>query len=112
MCGRWSFIEEARIRWTEHRRNTKLGLCRDFTVPFGLVVPIVKPTFPVPTIDCGGCRYFTVPFVLVVLNMKPPPPAQLLISIAIFAAIDAATIYVFLFRPFAWPDDSLARFMW
>ena len=44
--------------------------------------------------------------------MQPPGQAQLLTSIAIFAAMNAATIYMFLYRPFAWPDGSLARFMW
>ena len=28
------------------------------------------------------------------------------------AAVNAATLYLFLFRPFTWPDGSTARFMW
>ena len=32
---------------------------------------------------------------------------------ALFAvAVNALTIYVFLMRPFTWPDGSIARFMW
>lgn len=29
-----------------------------------------------------------------------------------YAAVNAVTIYVFLFRSFSWPDGSIARFMW
>ena len=29
-----------------------------------------------------------------------------------FLAVDAALLYVFLAKPFAWPDGSTARFMW
>jgi alpha-1,2-glucosyltransferase len=58
------------------------------------------------------CRYFTVPFVLLALHMAPPEPWQLAATGAGYAAVDAATVYMFLFRPFAWPDGSVARFMW
>jgi alpha-1,2-glucosyltransferase len=58
------------------------------------------------------CRYFTVPFVLLALHMRPPAPWQLAATGAAYAAVDAATVYVFLFRPFTWPDGSVARFMW
>ena len=30
----------------------------------------------------------------------------------LYASINLVTIYVFLFRPFSWPDGSAARFMW
>ncbi len=31
---------------------------------------------------------------------------------ALAAAVNAATVGVFLLRPWAWPDGSVARFMW
>jgi alpha-1,2-glucosyltransferase len=58
------------------------------------------------------CRYFTVPFVLLALHMQPPSPRQLALMGGAYAAVDAITIYVFMFRPFAWPDGSVARFIW
>ena len=63
-----------------------------------------------PHLHC--CRYFTVPFVLLALHMLPPTPWQLAAMGAAYAAVDAATVYMFLFRPFTWPDGSVARFMW
>jgi alpha-1,2-glucosyltransferase len=57
-------------------------------------------------------RYFTTPFFLVFLHMRTPRPRQLAGIVALFAAADAATLYLFLARPFAWPDGSVARFMW
>ncbi|KAL4440524.1 hypothetical protein ABPG75_003525 [Micractinium tetrahymenae] len=57
-------------------------------------------------------RYFTVPFYLFFLHMRTPSPAALAATVALFAAVNAATIYLFLARPFTWPDGSTARFMW
>ena len=59
-----------------------------------------------------GRRYFSVPFVLVALHMQPPSQRQLLQTIALFAAVNVFTIYMFLFRPFQWGDGTVARFMW
>jgi hypothetical protein len=30
----------------------------------------------------------------------------------VFVAVNAVTIFIFLKKPFLWPDDSTARFMW
>jgi alpha-1,2-glucosyltransferase len=38
--------------------------------------------------------------------------AALVAAVAGYAAVNAATLYVFLARPFTWPDGSVARFMW
>lgn len=57
-------------------------------------------------------RYFTVPFYLLFLHMRTPSPPVLATIIAMFAAANGVTIYLFLARPFAWPDGSVARFMW
>ncbi len=57
-------------------------------------------------------RYFTMPFYMLFLHMRTPPPAALAAIVLLFAAANAATIYLFLARPYAWPDGSVARFMW
>lgn len=53
-----------------------------------------------------------MPFVLLALHMRPPTPGQLVVMGMAYAAVDAATMYVFLHRPFRWPDGSIARFIW
>ncbi len=35
-----------------------------------------------------------------------------IIALGFYCAVNLVTIYVFLFRPFYWPDGSVARFMW
>lgn len=57
-------------------------------------------------------RYFTTPFYLAFLHMRTPSPRALAAIAAGFAAVNAATLYLFLAAPFAWPDGSVARFMW
>ena len=57
-------------------------------------------------------RYFTVPFYLTFLHMRTPSTTSLAGIVALFAAANAATIYLFLARPFAWADGSVARFIW
>jgi len=56
-------------------------------------------------------RYFTVPFMMVLLHMKELTPAQATATLALYVIGNVAAIYVFLFRPFTWPDGSIARFM-
>jgi len=34
------------------------------------------------------------------------------VSLVMYLFINASTIYIFVFRPFQWPDGSVARFMW
>ena len=58
------------------------------------------------------CRYFTIPFAMVVLHMPPASASQLRLIIAAYALTNAATVYIFLLRPFRWPDHSIARFIW
>lgn len=61
-------------------------------------------------VSCG--RYFTVPCVLLLLFLQPASTIQLNRTITLFCVVNAATIYVFLCRPFVWADGSVARFMW
>ncbi|KAK9824640.1 hypothetical protein WJX72_011988 [[Myrmecia] bisecta] len=57
-------------------------------------------------------RYFTVPAFLVLLHMRPMRVSQLAQTLALYMAVNAATLYMFLYRPFRWPDGSQARFLW
>ena len=57
-------------------------------------------------------RYFTVPFYLVFLHMRTPSARTLAAVALLWAAADAVTLYLFLARPFAWPDGTVARFIW
>lgn len=57
-------------------------------------------------------RYFTAPLLLAALAMPPPRKAALGVTALAFAAVNAATLYLFACRPFTWPDGSTARFMW
>lgn len=57
------------------------------------------------------CRYFTVPFMLVLLHMRELTPAQATATLVLYVIGNMVAIYVFLFRPFTWPDGSIARFM-
>lgn len=57
-------------------------------------------------------RYFTIPFAMVALHMQPASASQLRLIIAAYALTNAATVYIFLFRPFQWPEHSTARFIW
>lgn len=68
-------------------------------------------TWPLP-LSPVACRYFTPGFLMVALHMQPPTRPQLLATIALYVAIDAATMFLFIKRPFHWPDGSVARFMW
>jgi hypothetical protein len=53
-----------------------------------------------------------VPFVLVLLHVPPPASWRLRATAAAYLAADLGALYLFMMRPFAWPDGSQARFMW
>jgi hypothetical protein len=52
-----------------------------------------------------------MPFMMVLLHMSPPLPNQAMLTALLYAAVDLVVIYIFLFRPFVWPDGSTARFL-
>lgn len=60
----------------------------------------------------GKCRYLTIPVVLAHLESAERSWESLLAGVVACVAVNAVTVYVFLARPFAWHDGSLARFMW
>ncbi len=55
-----------------------------------------------------------IPHLLLVLHMRLPEatawPALAILGLQ--SAVNAATLYIFVMRPFTWPDGSVARFMW
>jgi alpha-1,2-glucosyltransferase len=58
-------------------------------------------------------RYFTVPFAIATCAADPPRSARARWSAVLTpAAINIATLAVFLYRPYTWGDGSVARFMW
>ena len=59
-------------------------------------------------------RYFVIPHLLLVLHTRLPeaPGWPALAILVLHSAINAATLYIFVMRPFAWADGSVARFMW
>jgi alpha-1,2-glucosyltransferase len=60
-------------------------------------------------------RYFTTPIVMWFLHSAPTLCSDVnrsVLAILFYSALNAATLYVFLAKPFTWPDGSEARFMW
>ncbi|KAI8324364.1 hypothetical protein GQ54DRAFT_256559 [Martensiomyces pterosporus] len=59
-------------------------------------------------------RYFTMPYIFVRLNARSLPTRVVAAEMAWFAVINAATIWVFLNKPFTWDSEpgQLQRFMW
>ena len=60
-------------------------------------------------------RYFTVPAMLWQVHMLSGagvPRRALQLTLFVFLAVNAATLYVFLHKPFEAPDGSIGRFMW
>jgi len=58
-------------------------------------------------------RYFFIPFLLLRLHIPPRSWIALLLESVAYLSINAATLYLFLYRPFYWQDSPLVqRFMW
>lgn len=58
-------------------------------------------------------RYYILPYLLYRLHMPLGSTPRLLLEIGLYAAINGATIYIFLYRTFQWPDSTdVQRFMW
>ena len=47
-----------------------------------------------------------------VLGVRVSAATCTLINIVAYSAINGLLVFVFLYRPFVWPDGSVARFMW
>jgi alpha-1,2-glucosyltransferase len=74
-----------------------------------LVACTAAALVPTPLLEL---RYFIVPALLVTLRECESSTATVRANIALFAAVNAAAVYIFVFRPFQWPDGSVARFMY
>ncbi|GMH33479.1 hypothetical protein BSKO_01313 [Bryopsis sp. KO-2023] len=57
-------------------------------------------------------RYFLVPVSLVLLHVRPRTNGELIASMTLSMCVNVATLYLYLEKPFFWPDGSTARFMW
>ena len=58
-------------------------------------------------------RYFIIPYLIFRLNIRQPSYMKLLLEACVYVTINAATLYLFLYKPFQWPANSSAqRFMW
>ncbi|KAM4569797.1 dol-P-Glc:Glc(2)Man(9)GlcNAc(2)-PP-Dol alpha-1,2-glucosyltransferase [Odontesthes bonariensis] len=58
-------------------------------------------------------RYFIVPYLMYRLHMPLPPLPRLILEFLVYAALNAATVYLFIAKSFRWPDSAAAqRFMW
>lgn len=58
-------------------------------------------------------RYFIIPYLIARLNMKPGPYLALVLEVGLYAAVNAATLYLFMEKPFRWPSvTDPQRFMW
>eukprot|EP01025_Chloroclados_australasicus_P063539 TRINITY_DN8414_c0_g1_i3.p1 TRINITY_DN8414_c0_g1~~TRINITY_DN8414_c0_g1_i3.p1 ORF type:complete len:486 (+),score=14.68 TRINITY_DN8414_c0_g1_i3:131-1588(+) len=57
-------------------------------------------------------RYFTVGAIILILNIKQVTWVGIVANLLYFTVINLFTIYMFVQRPFYWPDGSVARFIW
>ena len=52
-----------------------------------------------------------MPFMFMLLHCQPPSSVQASLTLALYVVVNVAAICMFLFRPFTWPDGSIARFI-
>ncbi|KAI7897317.1 alpha-2-glucosyltransferase Alg10 [Mucor mucedo] len=83
-----------------------------FLVSLGYSFALVLTLVPSPLLEF---RYFIIPFLFFMVHI--PPPTQIsrtLLGLALYLVIHVVTIYLFLYKPFAWPNEPNAtqRFMW
>ncbi|CAH0477876.1 unnamed protein product [Peronospora belbahrii] len=57
-------------------------------------------------------RYYCVPFAILHLNTSNQSAFHLWVVFAVYMAVNALTLYIFLYHPYQWVDGSTARFMW
>ncbi|KAG7276368.1 hypothetical protein CRUP_014400 [Coryphaenoides rupestris] len=92
----WHFLDSLRSRalfWT-----------------LALLVCLLAATVPQRLLEF---RYFIVPFLMYRLHVPLPSLPRLLLELALYAAVNGATLYLFLARPFLWPGSAdTQRFMW
>lgn len=58
-------------------------------------------------------RYFIIPYLIFRLNMRTPDKGLLLLELLLYIMVNTATIYLFMYKPFKWPNsEEYQRFMW
>ena len=58
-------------------------------------------------------RYFILPYLLFRVHIPQGVWPSLVAELLLYVAVNGATVWLFLYRPFHWPDsDSEQRFMW
>ena len=57
-------------------------------------------------------RYFLVPFLVLHVHAEPISSGSAWLLVLGSTLANIVIIGIFLFRPFVWPDGSVARFMW
>lgn len=59
-------------------------------------------------------RYFATPLFFLALHLPLPSRCEALVVLACFLALNAATTFLFLYRPYRWGAEGAeeARFMW
>ncbi|MCI4389017.1 hypothetical protein PGIGA_G00092760 [Pangasianodon gigas] len=58
-------------------------------------------------------RYFILPYLLYRIHVPLSSLPRLLLEFALYTAVNAATIYIFIQKTFQWPDSpAVQRFMW
>ena len=81
--------------------------------PLWLLLYAVCTTLVLVPAELLEGRYFVLPFFMAALHSPAFGRAKMqAFPLLLSAAVNAATLYLFLFRPFTWPDGSTARFMW
>ncbi|ORX88362.1 hypothetical protein K493DRAFT_236820 [Basidiobolus meristosporus CBS 931.73] len=76
------------------------------------VVSISLALVPSPLLEF---RYFILPFLMIRIHASPKrePITRLLLELTIYVVVNSLTFYMFLYRPFTWPNvEELQRFMW
>lgn len=58
-------------------------------------------------------RYFVVPYLMFRLHMPLQPYWKISFELLCYSAVNAVTLYMFMYKPFTWPHESgVQRFMW
>lgn len=58
-------------------------------------------------------RYFIIPYFIYRLHLPKPTQSQLILEGLQYILTNLVTMYLFLYRPFQWPNETSAqRFMW
>ncbi|KAA0721180.1 putative Dol-P-Glc:Glc(2)Man(9)GlcNAc(2)-PP-Dol alpha-1,2-glucosyltransferase [Triplophysa tibetana] len=58
-------------------------------------------------------RYFILPYLLYRIHLPLPSLLRLMLEFGLYTVVNAAALYIFLYKTFKWPDSNDAqRFMW